>query len=1760
MQTPSSVPRLQDLRSMLTKDSPHTLAEILPEVELDRVRRLFPCEQNFGFKIDQPPEDQWEGGPLSFEATFASLLPWQNVQVHINLFDLGETRHTLFYFCAPDTSPSAKMLLNQYSSEPSLPLPPEAWAPYSPVCEWIKELDFIPGKWFIYSSLDYSALDGADAQSAYYPVDINGLMVRESVHAGFNFIASADIGDGLCDLLTGQIGGTAAGLSVESRGLLYIADAGLAFKLCHPAIKLEKTFGELTLALTELDLVLRLETGSDIWPETTLVGQVKIGKLNPIEIIADFNPYTKTLGLAIRNFPSLLDLLEMGGASDFLESFPAPLHSLLHLEIEELSLLLWLSAESLADAVLGIGLRVSTDQPVKLIEFSSGSDIAIQPTLTLGIQAPFNPEARAITGSITGLWEVSGTKFLTSLSIPRYDFYIGLIEEAGNELHVDAWLKPILPPGFPEIQITELEFSGNFLSKSVTARLKVSGVGTWRITITDHDYELEELGMDIVFTGGEFVSCDLVCELDLAGTKFVLSGQYDTTQGLSIAGRTAEDSTMDAGAFVNTLAKGLALPEGCPALPLTNVSFSAIPKSSEYSFSAQTAGAWPLAQSLRIKVDQFSFNTSRGIAISGQLVSAGDSKTEGATDQIPIDKLFTAMAQKFMPEQASAGTAVPGALQGLLIDHAAVTFSSTSQATTFMFTCEVKYPADNPTADMTLYVQYQGSKAEDGKASKYDVNSFGVLAIGGQVFRFDLVAADGGAASGEGDASSLLLLGTYQNKQPLELGDLLAGIGADVRLNLSLDIQNALFAYAREGDQPGRYLFGLTLSASFDLASLPDLAFFSGGLRPLGVQNMSILYANQQLSRSQVSTINAQLQKAQIPQLPMLPAPAQAEAVLDKDQAAPEKSTEPPGMNAGLNLTALLALPGGQVSIVAPRPKEQPNLPQGDASQPASQLLATSGAITTQLKSKAPTPAKSIDATWFDIKKALGPLYIDKLGVRYADDRLWLLLSAGLHTGLLTLDIIGLGLAFDVKNLGFDAAKWLPVDFTLNGLSLNFQSGSVSVTGILLRGEGAVYGPDGQALKNADGTTQKITQYSGEVHIALPGFSILGVGAYSKLNNGDPALFLYAALSFTGGGGIGSPPVVITGLALGFGLNYRVEIPPIDKVASFPLVQIVMGSGGEEGQPSAVQAAQEGPGAVLATLVGGDQPSLKPMPGQYFGALGLRFTLFQMIDAFGLAIVQLGAGTNDLEINLLGLARFKKPEEGKAICYIELALLVNIQPSLGILRIEAQLTSNSWLFDSSCRLTGGFALAVWFAGEHGGDFVLSIGGYHPRFPVPAYYPIVPRVGLNMQVGSLAVKGEAYLAVTPALIMGGGKLEASFTADRIAASFTLYMDFIVQWEPLHYTMNAGIAIHVTYDLGITPLAMSLVVDLHVEGPPFHGSANINLGVVSFTLSFGEASEVPERIDWDHFATSFLGLPQPAQAEAGKSRSTSEQEADDRPPVPVIHQINVVAGQVLRPATPDQPVEVGKDKACLVRADELVFAVSSVVPATTLVLGQVNPDDLNSISNWEDGGGVQKEVSRQFIDPSGAAPKVEGSPLGIRPMGVKKLDSPLLVSIVDEKTRKSVDGLSGWRLEESHSAMPTAVWGAEPLKDEDLLNAKAFTMPNCVTGVRRLCPPSGGPRGQNIIGVSARAFDYLPVDIPKQVTQQLESQPVPGLSSDHSIPQVVGDAGLRQGILQALVTAGFAEFDHFDPQPVISRPLQSVPMSSSMRLVHALKEDT
>ena len=466
---------------------------------------------------------------------------------------------------------------------------------------------------------------------------------------------------------------------------------------------------------------------------------------------------------------------------------------------------------------------------------------------------------------------------------------------------------------------------------------------------------------------------------------------------------------------------------------------------------------------------------------------------------------------------------------------------------------------------------------------------------------------------------------------------------------------------------------------------------------------------------------------------------------------------------------------------------------------------------------------------WFPIQKTFGPIHVGQVGVRWYNSpkAIELLLDGGVSLAGLNVNVDDLGVKIPILNAN-DFSAW---KLGLRGLGVSYNQGGVKIAGALLR-------------DNIEGTS-----YSGACLVEVSGKTFTAIGSYSK--NEFTSMFVFVLLPIP----IGGPPYLfITGMAGGFGYNRGLNIPEVDAVPSFPLVEAARGSSAFTNDPLSA-----------LTKLGSSVPIKK---GSYWVCGGIRFTSFELAKSVALVYVMLinSSSRTDVEVGLLGMSQMSLPEN-KPLVNLEMALKARFSTVDGVLSVEARLSNNSWLLSRDCRLTGGFAFYVWFGGPYRGDFVITMGGYHPRFVVKPYYPDVPRLGFNWRVTSkVTIKGEAYFALTASAVMAGGLLEASYKSGNLKAWFKAWANFLIAWKPFAYDIDMGISIGVSYRLKINLLFGSITKTFKVElgaevwiwGPRFSGKAKVTWWVISFTVSFGagDGKTGKDKISWVQFRETFL----------------------------------------------------------------------------------------------------------------------------------------------------------------------------------------------------------------------------------------------------------------------------------------------------------------
>ncbi len=565
------------------------------------------------------------------------------------------------------------------------------------------------------------------------------------------------------------------------------------------------------------------------------------------------------------------------------------------------------------------------------------------------------------------------------------------------------------------------------------------------------------------------------------------------------------------------------------------------------------------------------------------------------------------------------------------------------------------------------------------------------------------------------------------------------------------------------------------------------------------------------------------------------------------------------------------------------------------------------------------------DKIWISIMRAFGPLQCRKVGIGWKGNedpkRLDFLFDgqvslAGLMANLVELDI-GIPIS-DPTNFG-------KYSLDLAGLDVSYNAGAVSIGGGFLKD-----------------TSAGFVQYTGQAKIQTASFGIGAFGAYALIDE-HPSLFIFAYLNAP----LGGPPCFfINGLSGGFGYNRTINIPPAKEIETFPFVSGIK-------DPTKLGGTKEKPPTNETALQALGTTTVPPRLGSYWVAAGVMFSSFGLINSNAVLMVIFG---NDFEIALVGLSGMVLPKTGKTYVGAQIAFKVTYKVSTGLLAMEAVLTSNSYVIDPNCRLTGGLAFYVWFKDQvdsdaKAGDFVFTLGGYHPAFKKPAYYPDEPRLGFSWAVdNTVSIKGGAYFALTPSAVMAGGSLEAVYQSGNLKAWFTAYADFLIMWNPFYYDIRVGVSVGASYTVKFiwtTTFKVELGADVHIWGPAMAGSATVHWWVISFTVRFGDTKDGPKdtrTIAWGDFKPYFLPKDQAPAAAPQQEPEPDIQGLKKKDlkiataPVPVqqVSHIKQTTGLLKELPNPDTKVSATSPVLWQIAADGFSFSVSTVVPLNEIII--------------------------------------------------------------------------------------------------------------------------------------------------------------------------------------------------------------------------------
>ncbi|KAI1204034.1 hypothetical protein F5X97DRAFT_282882 [Nemania serpens] len=479
----------------------------------------------------------------------------------------------------------------------------------------------------------------------------------------------------------------------------------------------------------------------------------------------------------------------------------------------------------------------------------------------------------------------------------------------------------------------------------------------------------------------------------------------------------------------------------------------------------------------------------------------------------------------------------------------------------------------------------------------------------------------------------------------------------------------------------------------------------------------------------------------------------------------------------------------------------------------------------------AAAPAPSESAALTPVTRSSNGLVIKNMGLKMKDKRtLTITLDATVNLGPLSFNMIGfqVNVNFEKFKTPSDIVK-LDVDFDLTGMAVAFSRPPTTLAGMFAR--------------EASGS---VKTYSGGLAIGYGDLQFLAAGMYEERDD-FKSVFVFAKLN---------GPIVsfgfaeVNGLVGGFGYNSALRWPALDEVSSFPFVGINRGSS----EPAADVTTQ----FAALTSTKGDKAWFKSQKDSIWLAAGLGVKAFQMLDAQAVVCVDLSPNPK-VGIFVEAIATLPKGSaEDKAFLYLDIAIGAIFDPGAGILSLRGELTPRSFLFSKACRLSGGFALVYFLPDSgHDGDWVFTAGGYHPAFKIPSHYPQdVRRVGITwLYDAEITISGEAYFAITPQAIMGGGRLDLIYQSGHTRASFSAYADLLIFYEPFQFYARVGVNVFGSARIGWRFISkdvsaeISAVVDLH--GPPVAGVAHLHFWFFSISVRFGPDHQERPPLNWFEF---------------------------------------------------------------------------------------------------------------------------------------------------------------------------------------------------------------------------------------------------------------------------------------------------------------------
>lgn len=200
-----------------------------------------------------------------------------------------------------------------------------------------------------------------------------------------------------------------------------------------------------------------------------------------------------------------------------------------------------------------------------------------------------------------------------------------------------------------------------------------------------------------------------------------------------------------------------------------------------------------------------------------------------------------------------------------------------------------------------------------------------------------------------------------------------------------------------------------------------------------------------------------------------------------------------------------------------------------------------------------------------------------------------------------------------------------------------------------------------------------------------------------------------------------------------------------------------------------------------------------------------------------------------VRIALLGRLHMALPDDDVALILIQIDVLGTIDTGQQLLAIDGTMYDSHILV---YELLGDLALRLHWGDQP--DFATSLGGFHPRFHLPAGFPELHRLTVSIGDGdNPRLSSNSYLAVTSNSYQFGADVELYAAFGGFSVQGHMGFDALFIFSPFSFDVDFSAGVDVKYH-GHTLVGIHL--EARLTGPtPWHVHGSAEIDILFFSVS-------------------------------------------------------------------------------------------------------------------------------------------------------------------------------------------------------------------------------------------------------------------------------------------------------------------------------------